>query len=80
LVDIKRDKLGLLVVVGEGMKHAVGTAEAAARALRNAGISISMISQGSSKVSMVFAVESTYCLEGIQAMYKEFSNEYTSKA
>jgi len=72
IVEIERNELSLIVVVGEGMKHAVGAAAAAAGALHDAGISISMISQGSSEVSMIFAVESAYCVAGVQVMYEEF--------
>jgi aspartate kinase len=62
--------LSLIVVVGEGMKRAVGTAAAAAKALSDANISISMISQGSSEVSMVFAVAEEECGSGIRALYE----------
>lgn len=73
-VKIERD-LSLIVVVGEGMKRAVGVAAAATKALSEAGINISMISQGSSEVSMVFAVDGADCVRGIQALYKELFKE-----
>lgn len=63
------DGLSLIVVVGEGMKHAVGIAAAAATALSRAGVNISMISQGSSEVSMIFAVNSDDCDKGVCALY-----------
>jgi aspartate kinase len=62
--------LSLIVVVGEGMKHAVGIAAAATAALSRAGINISMISQGSSEVSMIFAVESGKSEIGVRALYE----------
>ncbi len=61
--------LSLIVVVGEGMKRAVGIAAAATSALSRAGVNISMISQGSSEVSMVFAVDSKDCDKGVRALY-----------
>ena len=63
------DGLSLIVVVGEGMKHAVGVAAAATTALSRAGVNISMISQGSSEVSMIFAVNSSDCDKGVRALY-----------
>lgn len=63
------DGLSLIVVVGEGMKHAVGVAAAATAALSRAGVNISMISQGSSEVSMIFAVNSEDCDKGVRALY-----------
>ncbi len=61
--------LSLIVVVGEGMKHAVGIASSATAALSQAGVNISMISQGSSEVSMIFAVNSEDCDKGVTALY-----------
>ncbi|MCL1790465.1 MAG: aspartate kinase [Peptococcaceae bacterium] len=70
-IDIVRD-LSLIVVVGEGMKHGIGIAAAATAALSNAGVNISMISQGSSEVSMIFAVESDQVHAGVRALYEVF--------
>ncbi|MDD6263341.1 MAG: aspartate kinase [Clostridiales bacterium] len=61
--------LSLIVVVGEGMKHAVGIAAKATKALSDAGVSISMISQGSSEVSMIFAVDTDDAIRGVTALY-----------
>ena len=63
------DGLSLIVVVGEGMKHAIGIAAKATAALSDAGINISMISQGSSEVSMIFAVDTSDAIRGVQALY-----------
>jgi len=70
-IDVVRN-LSLIVVVGEGMKYGIGIAAAATSALAKAGINISMISQGSSEVSMIFAVESGYAEEGVKELYKVF--------
>ena len=64
--------LCLIVVVGEGMKRAVGVAATATTALSKAGINIEMISQGSSEVSMIFAVEEDKCELGVRALYEAF--------
>lgn len=64
-----RHNLSLIVVVGEGMRRAVGIAAAAAEALSRARVNISMISQGSSEVSMIFAVDSEDCDIGVKALY-----------
>ena len=49
--------LALIMVVGEGMRHNVGTTARAAKALAHASINIDMINQGSSEVSMMFGVK-----------------------
>jgi len=73
-VEVVHD-LSLIVVVGEGMKHGIGIAAAATTALSKAGISISMISQGSSEVSMIFAVERDSADDGVRALYSVFFEE-----
>ena len=70
-IDVVRN-LSLIVVVGEGMKYGIGIAAAATSALAKAGINISMISQGSSEVSMIFAVECGYAEDGVRALYEVF--------
>ena len=70
-IEVVRD-LSLIVVVGEGMKHGIGTAAAATAALSKTGINISMISQGSSEVSMIFAVGSDAADQGVRALYDVF--------
>jgi aspartate kinase len=62
--------LSLIVVVGEGMKHSIGLAAMATQALSQAEVNISMISQGSSEVSMVFAVKSEDKDRGVRALYE----------
>jgi len=71
VIDVVRD-LSLIVVVGEGMKHGIGVAATATSALSEAGANISMISQGSSEVSMIFAVESQNAGDGVRALYNVF--------
>jgi len=46
--------LALIMVVGEGMRYAVGMAARACAALANTGVNIEMINQGSSEISIMF--------------------------
>jgi aspartate kinase len=64
--------LALIMVVGEGMRHNVGTTARASNALANAGVNIEMINQGSSEVSMMFGVKEAQEKQAVQALYNEF--------
>ena len=64
--------LALIMVVGEGMRHNVGTTARASKALARAGINIDMINQGSSEVSMMFGVKAQDEKRAVQALYNEF--------
>jgi aspartate kinase len=55
-VTIEHD-LALIMVVGEGMRYAVGMAAKACGALANSGVNIEMINQGSSEISIMFGVK-----------------------
>ncbi|WP_318502697.1 aspartate kinase [Bacillus sp. T3] len=70
-VIIEHD-LALIMVVGEGMRHNVGTTSRAAKALAQAHVNIEMINQGSSEVSMMFAVKEDLEKRAVQALYEEF--------
>ncbi|KAB7672491.1 aspartate kinase [Bacillus sp. B1-b2] len=64
--------LALIMLVGEGMRHNVGTTARATRALADAGVNIEMINQGSSEVSMMFGVKEPVAKTAVSALYKEF--------
>ncbi|WP_338471747.1 aspartate kinase [Niallia sp. XMNu-256] len=64
--------LALIMVVGEGMRHNVGTTARAAKALAGVDINIDMINQGSSEVSMMFGVKAQDEKRAVQALYNEF--------
>ncbi|WP_374722767.1 ACT domain-containing protein, partial [Peribacillus tepidiphilus] len=64
--------LALLMVVGEGMRHNVGTTARASQALSRAGVNIEMINQGSSEVSIMFGVKAVDEHKAVQALYHEF--------
>lgn len=64
--------LALIMVVGEGMRHNVGTTAKATKSLADAGINIEMINQGSSEVSMMFGVKEVDEKLAVKALYEEF--------
>ncbi|MBP2241014.1 aspartate kinase [Cytobacillus eiseniae] len=64
--------LALIMVVGEGMRHNIGTTARASKALANADVNIEMINQGSSEVSMMFGVKEVDEKRAVQALYNEF--------
>ncbi|WP_160721020.1 aspartate kinase [Bacillus sp. USDA818B3_A] len=64
--------LALIMVVGEGMRHNVGTMARASKALAKASVNIEMINQGSSEVSMMFGVKEVDEKRAVQALYEEF--------
>lgn len=64
--------LALVMVVGEGMRHAVGLASRATRAFAHAGINLEMINQGSSEVSMMFGIATPDLPDAVRALYHEF--------
>ncbi|MBM7693613.1 aspartate kinase [Peribacillus deserti] len=70
-VKIERD-LALIMVVGEGMRHNVGTTARASKALAGSGVNIEMINQGSSEVSMMFGVKEVDEKRAVISLYEEF--------
>ncbi|MCG7337642.1 aspartate kinase [Sporosarcina sp. ACRSM] len=62
----------MIVLVGEGMRHTTGLAARAASAIARAGVSIQMINQGSSEVSLVFGVHREDENKILKGLYEEF--------
>jgi len=60
--------LSLVMIVGEGMRYAVGVAAKACSALANAGVNIEMINQGSSEISIMFGVKEIDRKHAVQAL------------
>lgn len=60
--------LSLIMIVGEGMRYAVGVAAEATASLADAGVNIEMINQGSSEVSIMFGVKEIDRKQAIQAL------------
>ena len=70
-VTVERD-LTILMVVGEGMCYTPGMLAKACLALASAGISMSMVNQGSSEVSFMIAIRSQDRDNAVRALYKAF--------
>jgi aspartate kinase len=70
-VSVERG-LALVMIVGECMRHVVGIAARACGAFARAGISIEMINQGSTEVSMMFGVKADENAAAVRALYQEF--------
>lgn len=64
----------IVMVVGNGMTHSVGTLSTATRALSDAKINVNMINQGSSEVSIMFGIDKDDSVESVRALYKAFFN------
>jgi len=70
-VTVERD-LTMLMVVGEGMCYTPGMLAKACLALASAGISMSMVNQGSSEVSFMIAIRSQDRDQAVRALYRTF--------
>ena len=64
--------LALVMVVGEGMRHQVGTAGRACTAIASAGVNLEMINQGSSEVSMMFGIKSKHIAAAVRGLYSAY--------
>ena len=64
--------LAILMIVGEGMNRAIGTAASATNALSKNKINLNMINQGSSEISMMFGIDEHYSDIAVQAIYDEY--------
>ncbi|WP_017755711.1 aspartate kinase [Calidifontibacillus oryziterrae] len=67
-----RHNQAVIMVVGEGMTSFVGTSAKATAAFARASVNIEMINQGSSEVSMMFAVAAEDAARAVRALYEEF--------
>ena len=70
-ITIERD-LTMLMVVGEGMCYTPGMLAKACLALASAGISMSMVNQGSSEVSFMIAIRTQDRDNAVRALYQAF--------
>jgi aspartate kinase len=62
--------LALIMIVGEGMRYAVGMAAKACTALADAGVNIEMMNQGSSEISIMFGVKDADRKTAVEALAK----------
>jgi aspartate kinase len=65
--------MALIATVGQGMKHAIGTAARLFTALAKARVNVRMIDQGSSEQNIIVGVEEKDLATAIRAIYNEFS-------
>ncbi len=70
-IVIKHD-ISMIALVGEGMRNNVGVASRATSALSRNHINLEMINQGSSEVSILFAISNAHEKDAIKALYYEF--------
>ncbi|TDM15338.1 aspartate kinase [Macrococcus bovicus] len=70
-IDVEED-LAILMIVGEGMKTAVGTANKATAALSRQQVNLKMINQGSSEISMMFGLDANQAETAVKAVYEAF--------
>jgi aspartate kinase len=73
-VTVERD-FTMLMIVGEGMCYTPGMLAKACLALASAGISMSMVNQGSSEVSFMIAIRKQDREAAVRALYKAFFNK-----
>jgi aspartate kinase len=71
LIDLEAD-LGLIAVVGRGMKSTRGTAGRIFSALAHANVNVRMIDQGSSELNIIIGVSSDDFENAIKAIYDIF--------
>ena len=62
----------LIMIVGEGLYYTPGMAAHATLALFREGISIDMMNQGSSEISMMFGIQSSQRENAVRALYHSF--------
>ena len=70
-VTVERD-FTMLMIVGEGMCYTPGMLAKACLALASAGISMSMVNQGSSEVSFMIAIRKQDRDNAVRALYRAF--------
>jgi aspartate kinase len=66
------EAISVVAIVGEGMRGARGVAAKLFGAVANEGISIDMISQGSSELNISFAIDDVHTAQAVKAIHKAF--------
>ncbi|TDL95319.1 aspartate kinase [Macrococcus brunensis] len=66
------ENLAILMIVGEGMKTAIGTANKATSSLSSHQVNLKMINQGSSEISMMFGIDAGQAETAVRAVYQAF--------
>ena len=66
------ENIAIIMIVGEGMKTTIGTANKATSALKNNHINIKMINQGSSEISIMIGVSQQDEHKAVKALYQAY--------
>lgn len=72
-LEVTRD-LALIATVGEGMSYRVGIAGRLFGALQKANVNVRMITQGSSEINIIVAVDGKDYEAALRAIYEEFAD------
>ena len=70
-VHVEED-LAIIVVAGEGMRNVIGLANKATTAFMSQNISLQMINQGASEISMFFCIQTKDLKNAINALYHQY--------
>ena len=66
------EQISVVAIVGDGMRGARGVAAKLFGAVANEGISIDMISQGSSELNISFAIDDEFAVQAVRAIHAAF--------
>jgi aspartate kinase len=69
------EAISVIAIVGEGMRGAKGVAAKLFTAVANEGISIDMISQGSSELNISLAIDDVHTVQAVKAIHAAFGLE-----
>ena len=73
-IHVEED-LALVAVAGEGMRDTIGVANKATQGFLEAGVSLQMINQGASEVSMFFTIDAKDLNTAIKSLYNVYFNK-----
>ena len=64
----------IIAIVGEGMRNTIGIANKATEGFTKSGVSLRMINQGASEISMFFSIPAKDLNKSIRFIYDEYFN------
>ena len=70
-LDVTLD-VAIVALIGEGLRGTVGTASRVFAAVRNRGVNVMMITQGSSELNLAFVVRDADAQTAVRALHEEF--------
>ena len=68
------ENLAIIAIVGEGMRNTIGIANKATEGFTKSGVSLRMINQGASEISMFFSIPAKNLNKSIRFIYDEYFN------